>query len=393
VTSTDHPNPQLTQLLDIYLEEILSGTATLAEVLAQYPEASALKRELQTALLTARLTSDVPVLSDASMAKLEARLHAVTPAQRRPASRIIQFPVWQLANKWVAALILIILFALSAGGGTVAVAANSQPGDTLYGVKRAWEQVIVFVANIVGRADDVYLHLAKVRFEEIYTLARQDKLSPAELDDFAVTLRATIRLADDDSTPAIVVFMMTAQSNLQLMPPKPDTEISYKRVETLLQPRFDANGHLLLVDGLPAPASTPQPVALSATPTNEPALTNTPVPTEIVRATFTATSTATDAPPTATSTPSRTPTATNTLPPTPTLTNTPTLTLTPLTLPGQIVTATRVLSQTTNVPIIPTQPATGGGGPPAFPVRETEAAVYATQTAIANGQIQPTPTE
>jgi hypothetical protein len=392
VTPTDHPNAPLTPLLDICLEEILSGKATLTEVLARYPEASTLKRELQIALLTTRLTQPAPALSEASLLKLEARLQAAYPHQRSKSARVLQFPAWQYASKWAAGLVLILLFALSAGGGTVAAAASSQPGDTLYGVKRGWEQVIVFVASIVGRADDVYLHLAQVRFEEIYILAREDKLSPAELDDFAVTLRATIRLADADSTPAIVGFMMNAQSNLQLMSATPDNEISYERVQILLQPRFDEAGKLVLEDGTTAPITPPQ-VVMSATPTDLPTLTYTPLPTEMASATFTETPTLTAVPPSATPTPSRTPTATTTATPTLTLTITPTLTLTPLTLPGQVVTATRVTPLGTPVPLIPTQPIPGGGGAASFPERATQAAVYATQTAIAGGQIPPTTTD
>lgn len=382
-------SPQL-DILNDCLDAVIRREKTLAECLSQYPaEAAWLKAELQAALLVRSFAA--PGMPEEAVKTLESRVlqqfNRRTPlsiARRRPA-------LW-FAGKWVAGFILVLAIAFGGGGTTVAASANSLPGDTLYGIKRAWENVIVFLATLVGSADDVWLHLAQVRFEEMQNLAAQGKLTPNVFDDVYATLERAIVLADEATTPRLVVFMMNAQSQLQLITPMPATETQYNRVTEILRPHFNSIGRLVLPDASTDTLLPVQPVAASATaeptltytatvtpsltPTHEPALTHEP--------TLAASST-----PDVSATPTRTPTDTPTHTPTTTASPTPTYTWTPLPLPGgTLVTGTPFVIATTGS--ITSLSGVTPTGVQSFPIRPTQLAVYMTQTAIASGAV---PTE
>lgn len=387
------PDPRLSIILETCLEAIQSGQATFQECLERYPsEAPLLKKELHLALLATRLKSTV--MSDEAVARLETRLRARFQQTMKSTSQLQvmrRAAPWQFAGKWAAAVLIVFLVALGAGGGTVAASSSSLPGDPLYGVKRAWESVIVFVASLVGRVDDVWLHLAQVRFEELIKLAEAGRLTSVQLDDFSASLETAIRLADAETTPRLVGFMMNAESHLQLVPLATQALPGYMRMKTLLKPHFDSTGRLQVRQVITtiqpmAPTPTAIPVAASATPTATATFTATP--------TLTATPTNTPIPPTetprypptATRTPTTEPTATWTITPSPT----PTLTWTALPLGSTLPTPTPVNpNQGPGLPQVST-PVTPVGSAPLF-VRETQAAVYATQTAIARGTVEPTP--
>lgn len=384
-------DPSRTELLHLCLSELLEEGRSLADVLARHPEALELHAELQTALLARRLTA-LPGMSAAGVARQEARLKQASGPHQRPSAR--PFPLWQFAGKWAAALLIAVLLALGAGGGAVAASANSQPGDTLYGVKRAWEDVIVLVATLLGRADEVWLHLAQVRFEEMYRLAAADRLTPAVMDEFALALRQLIRVTDASSTPATLAFLQNAQQAMPAIPDAPLTASSRERILGLLQPRWNDAGQLTLEETTPAPTTTPTVLPPTATGTFAP--TSTATLTATTSATATATRSLPTAAPSATATPTRTPTPTLTLTPTSTPSAAPTLTLTPLTLPGQPITAVPGGGNPVNPAASPSGEIRATAEPPSVPdlrQRATQASVYATQTAIAAGIVTPTPTD
>lgn len=395
-------DPRLSSILETCLEAIQSGRATFQECLDRYPaEAPQIQRELRMAVMAARLKA-AAVMPDASVNRLEARLRTQFKQQIKPVTlktRPVRRRLPVFAGKWAAAFMIAFLLALGAGGGAVAASANSLPGETLYSVKRAWESFVVLVATLIGRADDVWLHLAQVRFEELMKLAEKGGLSNRVLEEFSNTLEETIQAADEATTPDLVVFMMNAESQLQLALPSVEPLPGYDRMVSLLKPLFDDSGRLQVRSVVTI--TTPEPP--SATPVlPNPSATATLTPTFTPTATYTPTATATDLPtntpqqPTATS---RFPaTATRTPSPVPsetasaTPTNTPTMTWTPLPLPGGTrIVPTPVPEQTQSSTIIQITPVVTDGGDP-IRIRETQGAVYATQTAIAGGAGDPTAT-
>lgn len=381
-------------LLETCLDAILTDRQTLEQCLAQYPdEADWLKTALQAALLTARL--EPPAMGADRVAALESRLLAhydeqVIPRQasvpethRRTGGRILQFPQTAM-GKAAAAVVLVFLLTLGTGGGTVAAAASATPDDTLYAVKRAWEDFIAMLATLIGEADDVWLHLAQERLNDLEYLRERDQLTDTSLMDFYTALEKAILNASDTTGTDLVTLMLRTSDSLTASPPPAQAlQDEYDRVLVLLEPRFDNQGNLTLPA---APPLTPEPSVVEATATMP--VTNTPVmATETMVLTLTATLTPTDLP--ATSTPRLPATATRTPTPAPTETATltatlePTLTWTPLASPQGIASRTPVVPTAINIQPEPQATATiSDGGGPIF-IRATERAVFATQTAIA----------
>jgi hypothetical protein len=379
-------------VLEKHLPALLAGRRTLEETLRQSPEAAAVQAELKTALLVNRLLAEMP---DTAVRDLEQRLRA-RAARRGGAGRVLpaarRLPQ---ISRWAAVLLIALFVGLGAGGGTVAASAGSLPGDPLYGIKRAWEQVVALVATLLGRAEDMALHLARVRFAEWLALNTAGSTPAPATTDLILALENAIRQADSTTTPQLVTFMLAAENALQSLPPAAQQQPGYDRVAQLLQPDFDAQGGLIVP--LPRLLPTPAPALPAATATLPPTIapTGTLPPTGTPTATLPPTPTL--PPPTATSripaTATRTPAAptasptatlpTATLPP-------PTATWTPLPL-GVITSATPVTLPTLG-PVLPSVTPVLPPLEVTLRIRETQAAVYATQTAIAAGTGEPTPT-
>ncbi len=380
----DQLTPPQLDILDACLETVLRREKTIADCLAHYPDDAVwLKPQLQTALLLRSLSA--PGMPEDAVKTLENR---VVRQFNRSMSAPRHNTSVRWVGKWAAGFMVALLIAFGGGTTTVAASANSQPGDVFYGVKRAWENVIVYLATLVGRADEVWLHLAQVRFDEMQTLAAKGNLEPDMLDEVYGAVQRAIVFADSDTTPLLVVFMMSAGSELQIIPQDTLIAAHYDRVSAILEPHFDPSGRLVLLDKTDMPDVPPvQTIAASATaeptltqmPTLLPSATPTETPGVFASATF-------DASATPTRTPTDTPTSTATV----TASFTPTLTWTPLPLPaGTLVTATPLVVVATMTQSL-SSPRLTPTGALLYPIRPTQLAVYMTQTAIASGEI---PTE
>ncbi len=339
------------------LEETLAGRRTVADCLARYPDlADDLKPLLEMALLTARLKS--PRLPEARVAALETRLRAQMRPQRRPAAAGI--------SRLAAGLLLGFLLAFGSGAGLVAASSSSLPGDPLYGIKRLWEVIVLALSPLFGQLDDAWLAVAETRLDEVQALHEQGRLTSAALDDLAEAARQAARLADADTLPRTAAYLETVQVALRDLTPPPGGEAALQTLFATTLPIAPTSAPVA-VTAAPAPTLTP-----STTPTLEPTATTAPTDTPI----YTPTATLTRTP-----TPSRTPTATLTLTFTPTPTASPTATWTPLPLPGQ-PTLQSVITEPA-----PGQPLAATPTPANLPtldfirIRETERAVYMTQTA------------
>jgi hypothetical protein len=79
---------------------------------------------------------------------------------------------WQA--QWATAAVSFCLVLILSGGGVVAAASNSMPDDTLYGVKRATEQVqLFFTFSEQGKAE-LYAELVDKRVNEIINMAAEN---------------------------------------------------------------------------------------------------------------------------------------------------------------------------------------------------------------------------
>jgi hypothetical protein len=347
--------------------DMLAQGNSLADVLRQYPAARPLEKQLKLVMALQGLRPSA--MPQATVNRLEARLQSQwKKAPLKPVSW------WAGMNRAAAVILLVIVVALAGTGGTVAASANSQPNEPLYAVKRAWEQFILLLAQLFGRADDVWVHLATIRYEELRELLGEAVALETPIENFNAALRQAQSIADLQSLPTLNSLQQVARTTL----------VNHPRL--LASPRYS---ELLATLGQPLPEitlpATPV-VEVSATPTftATPSATHTPTATRTL--TFTPTATQTPLPTsrfaaTATRTPlapSETPREANAI-----VSPTPTLTLTPLGFLGQTRTPQPSRPSATPFLIFGTEvTATPSSGEVPF-MRETLEAVRMTQTAEA----------
>lgn len=373
------------RILEECLAALTSGESSLDECLARYPaQAEELRPLLQVALLTKRLK--VPAMPASKVDALETRLRN-QPAPVRPIYRPNFLAPYQ---KLAAMIALVFVLTVGTGAGAVAASANSVPGDFLYPLKRLWEAIMLALASLNASQDDVWLRLAETRLDEAERLAEFSNLNAVVWIDLYEATAQSIALVDEETAPQLLDYLDKLDERISRLPVTIETE--RLRGDVLLMILPSERGGLpmrpaslvppsLFTPGsdkpdAPTPTASPTETSTatatpSATPTDTPTPTLNVSPTSRVAAT--ATDTATVIPASSTPVPSATP-----LP-------SATASWTPLPLPGASLTerpdqlATRGAIQRQTATAIATidQSAT-------VRYRDTQAAIYATQTAQAD---------
>ena len=159
------------------IDEVLAGSKTPAECARQYPQLADLEADLQMAVALQRMHA--LTLSANADQQIETRLRRQTKALRaaeRPARRWLP----ALSRRWVLGPALVAILLLS-GIGTAAAAVASNPGDWLYGVKRADESAQIFLSPTAGRAW-VYTGLARRRLDELGVVLQRTEPDAASVN-------------------------------------------------------------------------------------------------------------------------------------------------------------------------------------------------------------------
>jgi hypothetical protein len=400
---------------------VASGRWSLAQCLARYPEhADELRALLQVQALLAQqplaqqplaqqplaqqplAQRPRPVMRAAAVASLEGRLRQQMRAQartqprtQRTATRAQSTGMWPLWGKAAAAVLIAMLMAFGGGAGMVAASADTLPGDALYGFKRWWETVLLWVAEWSNQLPQTTLIIAEVRLDEVQTLAAQGALNAQALQDLA---DAQTRMMQHNTPAQAAAFASQAYQTVQGANVLPNVQGAHANaLATLGAPLTSANS---TVTPIPSPTATAMPTLIPThTATNTATATAMPTATPLFAATATPTQTLRPA-----NTASATPTATP-------ITRTPTATLNLPTLGVQSPTPFGFITTTPHdVPPhgVPPNDVPNGGGPlvggnatatpdPFLPPpRQTQQSVYMTQTAQSNttptaSPIPPTP--
>ncbi|MGQ9888110.1 MAG: DUF5667 domain-containing protein [Aggregatilineales bacterium] len=381
--------PELHSIAEKYLAALRRGTSLadcLADCRARHGDAvlAEVRPALEAALLTARLRQ--PAMPAASVDALELRLRGTMLARRRPA------PALTGLARLAAAVAIVMLALLGTGGGAVVASENAVPGEALYPIKRLWEEIVLALAPLTGERDAIWLWIAQRRLDEAETLAARGQLTPQALADLLAAMEQAATLAKPERQPVLRAYLDDVRAALAPVLPPAGAETAYKQVLRRAA-RPDA--------APPAPSA-----ALTLTPTVTASATASPTPSAALTLTPTVTASAT-ASPTATFTPTSRVPATSTatpLPPSPTPTvpppsltpspsASPTNTWTPLPLPASPVFTPLPTATLTATEALPTAPPTNTPEPLATERwRETQAAVYMTQTAQARAPSVPTET-
>jgi len=373
--------PELHSIAEKYLAALRRGAPLadcLADCRARYGDAvlAEVRPALEAALLTARLRQ--PVMPATSVDALELRLRGAVLARRQRA------PALTGLARLAAAVAIVMLALLGTGGGAVVASENAVPGEALYPVKRLWEEIVLALAPLTGERDAIWLWIAQRRLDEAETLAARGRLTPQALADLLAAMEQAAALTKPERQPVLRAYLNDVRAALAPVLPPAGAETTYEQV---------------LRRAAPPDAAPPAPsAALTLTPTVTASATASPTPSATASATASPTATFTPTsrvPATSTATPlppSPTPTAPPPSP-TPSPSASPTNTWTPLPLPASPVFTPLPSATLTATEALPTAPPTNT--PELLATerwRETQAAVYMTQTAQARAPGVPTET-
>ncbi len=319
--------------------EALKAGESLEACLARYPgQAEALRPLLATIARLEELGSVPPPRPAEAAARGRAAFLAAVAQYRRAQEQrrlhrfsFLRLPGWSIS--WataVAALLLVVVLTT----GTVVVSAGALPGDVLYPVKRATEQVQVLLTFNPAAREALREQLDERRRQEVLQVLEMRRAAPTltfvgsvegmsptlwEVDGFVVEIQPITRLEGQPRIGDRVQIIATAPGDGRLLalhirwlgegvPIRPTVVPATPTAGPTLAPRASATPESAI-----SPSPTPPPAA-SATPVNTPPSSLAPTETPGPTATNTPTATAS---PTATHTPTATPTATPTLTATP----------------------------------------------------------------------------
>ncbi|ADJ26404.1 conserved hypothetical protein [Dehalogenimonas lykanthroporepellens BL-DC-9] len=204
-TTGDNMNSQtIEDILDECLDELISGTSSIEQCLARYPEHSV---ELRSLLETAIILKQSPEMTPSTGARQRVRYalneRMAEMAKKKKAGR--PFFRLGLANIMVSLILSITLI----GGGLAYAASGAMPDQTLYSLKIGLEKVMLSLAPGEDARISLYTSFNDRRVEEIIYLAgKGNSLAIAEI---------TSRIADGFSQ--IETARRYSENDLQAEPP------------------------------------------------------------------------------------------------------------------------------------------------------------------------------
>lgn len=235
-------------ILDDCLERLLVNGETIEQCLRSYPEQA---DELESLLPTVLATKQASAIQPRPEFRAKARYQFRLALQEIEQKRRLPFFGWQ--PRW-ATVVAIILVLLLAGGGTVVAAGNSMPGNPLYPVKLATEQVQLALTPSALNKAELYAKLADKRVAEIIYVANKGKPEQVErvaqrLNNYLVMI-ASLALAEREGERALPVPAPAPQT---VAPPRevmPSEEIpaalppAKGREDTAAYPQVDGRAKL-----------------------------------------------------------------------------------------------------------------------------------------------------
>lgn len=191
--------PDLEAILDECLQDMSTRGESIERCLQRYPQYAGQLAPLIQVVNHIWETSH-PMLSASATQAMERRLlkRATELKQSRAKPSLWPLPFSLRPLLTVAATLIVILaLALAGGGGIVYASTDSLPGSPLYGVKRATEQVQLFLAPGGTKRAELHIKFAERRLEEVQTLAEiKDQVNEEALTAIAEETESALREAE-----------------------------------------------------------------------------------------------------------------------------------------------------------------------------------------------------
>lgn len=167
---------QFNTILDECLDRILVDGETVAQCLERYPEYTA---ELEPLLQTAVIANQAVDIQPSPEFKARARFQLRTEMARADVKKRHSIFAWQ--PRWAVVVVTVMVVVLL-GGGTVLAAGsdNTIPGNPLYAVKLATENVRLALSSSDVAKTQVYATLVDRRMIEVERLMERGKTELAE---------------------------------------------------------------------------------------------------------------------------------------------------------------------------------------------------------------------
>jgi hypothetical protein len=238
-------------ILDICLDRILLKGDTIEQCLESYPERAAeLEPLLRTALSTVKASSSIkprPEFERIGKHRLLAALEQNRKKRTEPRTRL-----WSWHRRWATALVAVLVILL-AGVGTVSASASSLPGDTLYPVKTAAENVQGFFTFGSEAKANFYMSLAQRRLNELNKLVEENRNIPPSLletmgseTDDAIKLLSGNQQLGNESVDRLMGLTSNQNAVLtELIEKVPPT--AKEKIQEALNKSEDAQGKALLL--------------------------------------------------------------------------------------------------------------------------------------------------
>lgn len=277
-------------ILDECLEKVLIKGETVEQCLAAYPEhAAELEPLLQTAL-SAKEASAIkprPEFRERASYQFQAALREME--SKKSQGFFSRQPRWATA-------VIVVIFLLLAGSGTVAAAGNSLPGEPLYQVKLATEAVrLTMTPSALGKAE-LNVKLADKRVDEIIEMVDKGKVEQVEqtaqrLNSHLLAMESLAVPGWEEQVEREVASFEAAppQVTVAEAPPAAVEEVPQVQVEKVPQAQV-GEAPLAVVEDKPKTAVEETPLVMAreapgaqvkeVTPTPTPALVPAPVTVE-----------------------------------------------------------------------------------------------------------------
>ena len=153
---------EFNNILDDCIERLLVRGETLQQCLESYPEHAA---ELEPLLQMALAANEAVAVQPDPQFKARARYELNVLLQQAKSKRRTHFLSWR--PRWAVATAALLVVVLLTGGSTALAADQIMPGNPLYPVKLATEQVgLTFTISDIGKAE-LYATLADRRVDEL----------------------------------------------------------------------------------------------------------------------------------------------------------------------------------------------------------------------------------
>jgi len=166
--------PDLEAILDECLHDMSTRGESIERCLQRYPQYAGQLAPLIQVVDRIRKTSH-PTLSVSAAKAIERRLlkrgaELRQSTRAKPSLWFLPFSLRPLVTV-AATLIVVLALVLAGGGGIVYASTDSLPGSPLYGVKRATEQVQLFLTPTGTKRAELHISFAQRRLEELQALA------------------------------------------------------------------------------------------------------------------------------------------------------------------------------------------------------------------------------